>query len=137
MWCPLKRLNTWWVKTVLSEQDILLLLVAKNARFRIGSRLTTKNQTGYDIRPECDLFGRKTIPAEVSIFLRENGLPAQNRYTKPHHLTRLMRLLKPYRLFTKEPEGFLTVLRHVGSLPEATTHEDIENILEVLENESV
>ena len=108
---------------MLSEQDILLLLIAKNARFRISSRLTTKNQTGYDIRPECDL--------------RENGLPAQNRYTKAHHLTRLLRLLKPYRLFTKEPEGFLTVLHHVGSLPEATTHEDIENILEVLENESV
>jgi len=121
----------------MEDEDILLLLVAHNARFRISSRLTTKNQTGYDIRPECDLFGRKTIPAEVSIFLRENGLPVQNRYTKAHHLTRLMRLLKPYRLFTKEPKGFLTVLRHVGCLPEAKTHEDIENVLEVLENESV
>ena len=122
---------------MLEQEELLLLLIANNTRFRISSRLTTKNQTGYEIRPECDLFGRKTIPVEVSVLLRESGLPVQNRYTKPHHLTRLMRLLKPYRLFTKEPEGFLTVLRHVGSLPEAKTHEDILDILEVLDNGSV
>jgi len=118
---------------MLEEEDITILLVAHNIRFRIASRLTTKNQTGYDIRPECDLFGRRTIPAQVSAFLIENGLPVQQRYTKAHHLTRLLRLMKPFIHFTKDPEGFLAVSAHVGSLPEATTHAGVLEILDKLE----
>ncbi len=121
----------------LEQDDITLLLIAHNARFRIASRLTTKNQTGYQIRAECDLFGRKTIPAPVSAFLIKNGLPVQQRYTKPAHLTRLMRLIKPFVHFTKDPEGFLAVLHHVGSLPEVSTHEGVLQVLEVLDNEPV
>tara|TARA_R110001632_G_scaffold29027_1_gene77195 strand:+ start:402 stop:773 length:372 start_codon:yes stop_codon:yes gene_type:complete len=121
----------------LETDDIALLLLAQNARFRIASRLTTKNQTGYQIRPECDIFGRKTIPASVSVFLTKHGLPAQQRYTKAEHLSRLMRLITPFKDFTKEPEGFLAVLHHVGSLPNASTHDEVLHILEVLENEPI
>ncbi len=122
----------------MEDKDILLLLVAHNARFRISSRLTTKNQTGYDIRPECDLFGRKNYTS------RGQHIPAGERLASPKPLHQSPPFDTTYEALEAIPlihqrtrRFFLTVLRHVGSLPEATTHEDIENILEVLENESV
>lgn len=122
---------------MMEEEDITLLLLAQNARFRVASRLTTKNQTGYQIRPECDLFGRKPIPTHVIDFLASNGLPAQNRYTKVEHLNRLLRLCKPFVHFTKEPEGYLAVSRYLGCLPTLRTHGDVIQTLEVLENDAL
>jgi hypothetical protein len=116
----------------LTQDDLTLLLIAQNARMRIASRLTTKHKTGYQIRPECDLFGRGVIPIHVITFLAENGLPAQNRYTKSEHLNRLLRLLKPFAHFTKQPEGYLAVGYHLGSLPPLKEHDDVEKVLGVL-----
>lgn len=118
----------------MNEDDITLLLIAQNARMRVASRLTTKHKTGYQIRCECDLFGRGTIPSKASAFLARQGLPTQNRYTQKPHLNRLLRLLKPFEDFTKDPEGFRTVEYHIGSLPVLKEHGDVEKILEVLEN---
>ena len=118
----------------MEKDDLTLLLIAQNARMRIASRLTTKHKTGYQIRPECDLFGRGAIPANVKDFLARQGLPAQNRYTQIPHLNRLLRLLDPYVEFTKDPEGLRTVAKQIGSLPSLENHEDVEKILEVLEN---
>ncbi len=118
----------------MEKDDITLLLIAHNARFRIASRLTTKHKTGYQIRPECDLFGRKKIPEDAVEFLARQGLPAQNRYTQIPHLNRLLRLLKPFLYFTKDPQGLRTVTKHIGSLPTLNNHEDVGKILEVLED---
>ncbi len=119
---------------MMEKDDITLLLIAHNARFRIASRLTTKHKTGYQIRPECDLFGRGAIPDDAKEFLSRQGLPSQNRYTQIPHLNRLLRLLTPYVDFTKEPEGLRTVTKHIGSLPTLNNHEDVGKILEVLED---
>ena len=121
----------------LSQDDLTLLLIAQNARFRVASRLTTKNQTGYQIRPECDLFGKKSLPVHVITFLSEHGLPAQNRYTKPEHLSRLLRLIKQHQHFTKDSEGYCAVAMHISSLPTLKTMGDVMQALEVLENESL
>jgi len=123
---------------LMNENDIALLYLATNARFRIASRLTTRSQTGYQIRPECDIMGRKTIPAKVSKLLKSQGLPVQQRYTKPEHLTRLLRLVKPFKDFTKDPEGYESVVNweHWDEEP-LKTHADVLDILGRLENESV
>lgn len=118
----------------MESDDITLLLIAQNARMRVVARLTTKHKTGYQIRCECDLFGRGNIPAKASIFLSRQGLPSQNRYTQKPHLNRLLRLLKPFEDFTKDPEGFRTVEHHIGILPTLNEHNDVEKVLEVLEN---
>ena len=121
----------------MEKDDLTLLLIAQNTRMRIACRLTTKNQTGYQIRAECDLFGRKAIPNDVRQFLTKHGLPTQNRYTTPEHLTRLLRLLTPYAEFTKEPQGLRAVSSLVGSLVTLRKHEDVISILEVLDNGTV
>ena len=121
----------------LTQDDLTLLLIAQNARFRIATRLTMKNQTGYQIRPECDLFGRRNLPTHVTDFLLRQGLPAQHRYTQTEHLTRLLRLLKPFVHFTKEPKGYSAVSAHLGSLPALRKHEDVIEALGVLDDESV
>tara|TARA_R110000824_G_scaffold106908_5_gene252696 strand:+ start:651 stop:1016 length:366 start_codon:yes stop_codon:yes gene_type:complete len=121
----------------MDKDDLTLLLIAQNTRMRIACRLTTKNQTGYQIRAECDLFGRKAIPNNVRQFLTKQGLPTQNRYTKVEHLTRLLRLLKPYEEFTKDPQGLRAVSSHVGRLVMLRSHEDMIDILEVLDNDAV
>jgi len=118
----------------LDDDDLTLLLIAQNIRFRVAARLPTKNQTGYQIRPECDLFGRKAIPVHVQDFLTNNGLPAQNRYTRDEHLNRLLRLIKPFVHFTKEPKGYLAASRHLGCLPTIRKHGDVIDALGVLDN---
>ena len=118
----------------MEKDDLTLLLIAQNSRMRIASRLTTKHKTGYQIRPECDLFGRGAIPSNVKEFLSRQGLPSQNRYTQKPHLNRLLRLLTPYVEFTKDPVGLRTVAEQIGSLPTLNNHEDVGKILEVLED---
>ena len=118
----------------MEKDDLTLLLIAQHTRMRIAARLTTKHQTGYHIRPECDLFGREAIPEHVVEFLTRQGLPAQNRYTQPSHLNRLLRLLKHHRHFTKDWEGFSDVSNHLGSLTVLKEHDDVEKILEELED---
>jgi len=117
----------------MEKDDLTLLLIAQNARMRIATRLTTKHKTGYQIRPECDLFGRKKIPEDVVEFLARQGLPAQKRYTQIFHLNRLLRLLKPYQNFTKEPQGLNDVANHIGSLRSVKSHEDVKKVLEELD----
>lgn len=115
----------------LSAEDFAMLLLATNARFRIGVRFTTNNQTGYEIRPECILFGRNTIPEPVQLVLKENGLPVQNQFTDTVHLQKMLRITRAWRDFTKEPEGWLLVARFNGRVPELKFHEDVERALEV------
>lgn len=122
---------------MMEYDDITMLLAAKNARFRISSRLTTHTATGYDIRPECILFGRAEIPERVRDMLSDHGLPAQNRYTDVAHIQRLLRVFKEWREFTKEPEGFLEVLRFLGRVPALRTHSDVLEALEVVDRVSV
>jgi len=117
----------------MEKDDITLLLIAQNARMRIIARLTTKHRTGYHIRPECDLFGRGMIPPDAIEFLARQGLPAQNRYTQKPHLNRLLRLLTPFKDFTKDTEGLNEVAIHLGSLRSVERHEDVEMILEELD----
>ena len=117
----------------MEKDDLTLLLIAQNARMRIAARLTTKHKTGYQIRPECDLFGRKKIPEDAVEFLARQGLPAQNRYTQKPHLNRLLRLLKPYQHFTKDPQGLNDVANHIGSLRSVKNHEDVKKVLEELD----
>ena len=89
------------------DPDILvLILIAQNTRVRVASRLTTSLQTGYQIRCEVDMFGRKPIPHAATQFLADQGLPTQNRYTQKHHINRILRLLKPFTDYTKDPQGF-------------------------------
>jgi len=118
----------------ITQDDLTLLLIAQHTRMRIVARLTTKHQTGYHIRCECDLFGREPIPDHVAKFLAEQGLPAQNRYTEISHLNRLLRLLKQHSSFTKDWEGFNAVALHIGSLPKVKHHNDVEKVLEVLDD---
>ena len=118
----------------LDEDDLTLLLIAQHARMRIVARLTTNHQTGYQIRPECNLFWRERIPDHVIDFLIQQGLPAQNRYTQTPHLNRLLRLLTQHQHFTKDPEGFAAVADHIGSLPRLKKHDDVEIVLGVLDN---
>lgn len=115
----------------LSAEDFAMLLLATNARFRIAVRFTTNNQTGYEIRPECILFGRNAIPEVVQLVLKENGLPIQNQFTDTVHLQKMLRITKAWRDFTKEPEGWLLVMRFNGRVPELKFHEDVERALEV------
>jgi hypothetical protein len=122
---------------MMDYDDITMLLAAKHARFRISSRLTTHTATGYDIRPECVLFGRQEIPERVRDMLSDHGLPAQNRYTDVAHLQRLLRIFKDWRDFTKDPDGFIEVLHFLGRIPPLATHEDVLAALEVLESASV
>jgi hypothetical protein len=116
---------------MLDAEDFAMLLLATNARFRIGVRFTTNNQTGYEIRPECILFGRNAIPEAVQLVLKENGLPVQNQFTDTVHLQKMLRITKAWRDFTKEPDGWLLVARFNGRVPELKFHEDVERALEV------
>ena len=119
----------------MEKDDLTLLLIAQNARMRIAARLTTKHKTGYQIRPECDLFGRKKIPKSVAEVLVMNGIPVQNRYTDVIHLRKLLRITKDWVDFTKDPEGWTQVLRFNGVVPQLKTHDDVEAALEVIEGE--
>lgn len=120
---------------MVDKETIAMILFATNARFRIATRFTTNNQTGYEIRPECDLFGRKKIPKAVAEVLVMNGIPVQNRYTDVIHLRKLLRITKDWVDFTKDPEGWTQVLRFNGVVPQLKTHDDVEAALEVIEGE--
>ena len=127
----LRTWSGWQVMRMLDAEDFAMLLLATNARFRIGVRFTTNNQTGYEMRPECILFGRNAIPEPVQLVLKENGLPVQNQFTDTVHLQKMLRITKAWRDFTKEPDGWLLVARFNGRVPELKFHEDVERALEV------
>lgn len=113
-----------------------MLLLAHNARFRVGVRFSQKNPTGYEVRPECILFGRKAVPQRVVEVLKSNGLPVRNTYTQTEHLQKLLRLTKSMQEFTKDPPGWLMVSRFNGRVPQLKFHDDVDEALKVLEDDS-
>lgn len=120
---------------MMDDEDIAILHLATNARFRVNVSLTTKNQSGYDIRPECVIYRRKAIPEAAISLLEGWGLPPQHRYTDVVHLRRLLRTVGPWREFTKDPEGYAQVLKFNGMLPDSIrSHADVVKALEVLDD---
>ena len=121
---------------MVDEETITMLLLAHNARFRVGVRFSQKNPTGYEVRPECILFGRKQIPPRIQHLLTDNGLPIQNTYSETEHLQKLLRLTMVMQEFTKEPAGWLMVARFNGRIPQLKFHDDVDEALKVLEDDS-
>tara|TARA_R110000751_G_scaffold13957_2_gene46061 strand:- start:751 stop:1302 length:552 start_codon:yes stop_codon:yes gene_type:complete len=119
----------------LTQDDLTLLLLAQNTTVRVICCHTTKNKTGYDIRPECRIFNGKQMPERIFIFLKEHGLPVQTKYTKPEHLNRLLRLLKPFMEFTRKPQGYLDALKHLDTLPVLRVQDDVIKALKILDGE--
>lgn len=121
---------------MIDDETIQMLLLAQNARFRVGVRFSQKNPTGYEVRPECILFGRKTIPESVADILKTNGLPVRNTYSETGHLQKLLRITKAFKDFTKEPPGWLMVSRFNGRIASLKFHDDVDKALKVLEDDS-
>ena len=72
----------------------------------------------------------------IKNLLVANGLPIQNKYSETEHLQKLLRLTKAMKEFTKEPAGWLMVSRFNGRIPQLKFHDDVDEALKVLEDDS-
>mgnify|MGYP003992244741 CR=1 FL=1 len=119
------------------EEALFMIEFSKDTMFYIRCGLSQNNHTGYEIFPVCSIYYHKDIPENVVKTLEGLGLPIRHRYKEPQHITKLLRLFKPFEKYTKNPEGYADVKKWNGAIPPHKTHADIRLILEMLENESI
>tara|TARA_R110002051_G_scaffold231729_1_gene293629 strand:- start:2590 stop:2916 length:327 start_codon:yes stop_codon:yes gene_type:complete len=103
-------------------------------RGRIKCVRSIERKCGYIIRPELSL---STVKAGAARALESKGLEVRMVYSKPEEITSILNIIHGLEDLSATDEGLRIVRRFNGILTQPETHEDVKNILDLIESSGV
>lgn len=119
---------------ILNQNDRDVIILASMIRGRIKCVRSIERKCGYIIRPELSL---STVKAGAARALESKGLEVRMVYSKPEEITSILNIIHGLEDLSATDEGLRIVRRFNGILTQPETHEDVKNILDLIESSGV
>ena len=114
---------------MLSQSDKDVIILASTVRGGIKCVKTTERACGYIIRPELWF---NVMNGGSSRALTSEGIDVKNRYTNTDDIEYILNLIDGLEDLSPTTKGLYEVKKHNGKLPIPKTHQDVLDVLKLL-----